>query len=171
MEVRVSAGACLLVGWFAVVNGWHLTGLVLSAAALHELGHLAALRLLGGAVTALRISVFGAELAAEGGQLSYGRELAAVLAGPLTNLLAGLALARLGRDAEALEEYRKDSACYPYLLLPYVGQIGCLGRLGRTAEIPAVEKRLAEIMKIRGISRAGLLRILQDPERDKPNSL
>ena len=43
MEVRVSAGACLLVGWFAVVNGWHLTGLVLSAAALHELGHLAAL--------------------------------------------------------------------------------------------------------------------------------
>ena len=82
-----------------------------------------------------------------------------------------LALARLGRDAEALEEYRKDSACYPYLLLPYVGQIGCLGRLGRTAEIPAVEKRLAEIMKIRGISRAGLLRILQDPERDKPNSL
>ena len=101
MEVRVSAGACLLVGWFAVVNGWHLTGLVLSAAALHELGHLAALRLLGGAVTALRISVFGAELAAEGGQLSYGRELAAVLAGPLTNLLAGLALARLGYPAAA----------------------------------------------------------------------
>ena len=101
MEVRVSAGACLLVGWFAVVNGWHLTGLVLSAAALHELGHLAALRLLGGAVTALRISVFGAELAAEGGRLSYGRELAAVLAGPLTNLLAGLALARLGYPAAA----------------------------------------------------------------------
>ena len=84
----MSAGACLLVGWFAVVNGWHLTGLVLSAAALHELGHLAALRLLGGAVTALRISVFGAELAA-------------VLAGPLTNLLAGLALARLGYPAAA----------------------------------------------------------------------
>ena len=84
--------------------------------------------------------------------------------------LKALALAMLGRDAEALEEYRLDSACHPYLLLPYVGQIGCLGRLGRTQEIPAVEKRLSEIMKFRGLSRADLLRIMQDPERDKPNS-
>lgn len=100
-EVRVSVGACLLVGWFAVVNGWRLTGLVLSAAVLHELGHWAVLRLLGAPVTALRISVFGAEMTAGGAGLSYGRELAAVLAGPLVNLLAGLTLARLGYPAAA----------------------------------------------------------------------
>lgn len=101
MEVRVSVGACLLVGWFAAVNGWRLTALVLSAALIHELGHLAALRLAGGRVTALRLSVFGAELAADGAGLSYGKELAAVLAGPLANLLAGLILARLGCPAAA----------------------------------------------------------------------
>ena len=101
MEVRVSVGACLLVGWFAMVNGWQLTALVLSAALAHELGHLAVLRLLGAPVTALRVSVFGAELAADGTGLSYGRELAAVLAGPLTNLLAGLMLAWLDCPAAA----------------------------------------------------------------------
>lgn len=101
MEVRVSVGACLLVGWFAAVNGWALTALVLSAAALHELGHLTALKLLGGRVTALRLSVFGAEMRVDGAGLSYGKELAAVLAGPLTNLLAGLVLAWCGCPAAA----------------------------------------------------------------------
>lgn len=97
----MSVGVCLLVGWFTMVNGWRLTGLVLSAAALHELGHYAVLRLQGARVTALRVSVFGAEMTADGTGLSYGRELAAVLAGPLVNLLAGLALARLGYPAAA----------------------------------------------------------------------
>ena len=100
-EVRVSVGACLLVGWFAAVNGWRLTGLVLSAALLHELGHWAVLRLWGAPVTALRISVFGAEMTVDGAGLSYGRELAAVLAGPAVNLLAGLLLAHLGDPAAA----------------------------------------------------------------------
>lgn len=101
MELRVSVGGCLLVGWFALANGWSLTGLVLSAAVLHELGHLAVLRLLGARVEALRVGVFGAELSVNGAALSYGREMAAVVAGPLVNLLAGLLLARLGCPAAA----------------------------------------------------------------------
>lgn len=100
-EVRVSVGACLLVGWFAMVNGWRMAGLVLSAAALHELGHYMMLRLLGDRVAALRISVFGAVMTADGAALSYGREMAAVLAGPAVNLLAGLVLARLGYPTAA----------------------------------------------------------------------
>ena len=100
-EVRVSVGACLLVGWFTMVNGWRLTGMVLSAAAIHELGHYVVLRLLGGRVTALRVSVFGAEMETDGAALSYGRELMAVLAGPMANLLAGLVLARVGYPAAA----------------------------------------------------------------------
>ena len=94
-------GACLLVGWFTMVNGWRLTGMVLSAAAIHELGHYVVLRLLGGRVTALRVSVFGAEMETDGAALSYGRELMAVLAGPMANLLAGLVLARAGYPAAA----------------------------------------------------------------------
>lgn len=100
-KFRVSAGVCLLLGWFILVNGWYPAGLVLSAAALHELGHYAALRLLGARLSALRISVFGAEMTAGGTTLSYGGELAAVLAGPAVNLLAGIALAQAGYPAAA----------------------------------------------------------------------
>lgn len=100
-EIHVSVGVCLLLGWFVLVNGWRLTGLVLSAAALHEMGHYVILRLLGARISALRISVFGAEMTAGGDALSYTGELAAVLAGPAMNLLAGVALAEAGYLAAA----------------------------------------------------------------------
>ena len=95
-RVFVSGGFVLLTAWFALVNGWQLLAVILSAALLHELGHLLALGLLGGRVRALRISVFGAELVTSAGCLSYPGELAATLAGPAVNLLCGFVLAPLG---------------------------------------------------------------------------
>ena len=92
--LHISGGFWLLAAWFALVNGWRLLAVILSAALLHELGHLAVLGLLGGRVTGLRISVFGAELTTDAARLSYPREIAAVLAGPGVNLLCGLLLAR-----------------------------------------------------------------------------
>ena len=83
--------------------------------------------------------------------------------------LKALALAMSGHDEEALKEYRLDSANFPYLTLPYIGQITCLGRLGRTTEIPAVEQKLYEIMKIRGLSRSDLMAIMKNPELDRPH--
>lgn len=83
--------------------------------------------------------------------------------------LRALALGKLGRYGDALKEYERDSACYPYLVLPYIGRLTCLTRLGRTAEIPAVEKQLADVMKLRGISRARLMEIMRRPELDRPN--
>ena len=93
--VRVSGGFWLLAAWFTLVNGWRLLAVILSAALLHELGHLLVLGLLGGRVTGLRVSVFGAELTTDAARLSYPGEIAAVLAGPAVNLLCGLALAGL----------------------------------------------------------------------------
>ena len=90
--VRVSGGFWLLAAWFTLVNGWRLLAVILSAALLHELGHLLVLGLLGGRVTGLRVSVFGAELTTDAARLSYPGEIAAVLAGPAVNLLCGLAL-------------------------------------------------------------------------------
>ena len=95
-RVFVSGGFVLLTAWFALVNGWQLLAVILSAALLHELGHLLVLGLLGGRVRALRISVFGAELVTSAGCLSYPGELAATLAGPAVNLLCGFVLAPLG---------------------------------------------------------------------------
>ena len=92
-RIRISGGFWLLAAWFTLVNGWQLLAVILSAALLHELGHLLVLYLLGGRVLGLRISIFGAELVTDAARLSYPGELAAVLAGPAVNLLCGLLLA------------------------------------------------------------------------------
>ena len=93
--IGVSGGFWLLLGWFLYANGWRLLLAVLAAAALHEGGHYAALRLLGAGVQSLRIGVLGAEMQVSG-HLSYAGELAAVLAGPGVNLAAGALLAAAG---------------------------------------------------------------------------
>ena len=98
---RVSPGFCLLVAWFAAVNGWRLTAVVLGAAAVHELGHWAVLKVLGARMLGLRISVLGAVLAVDSRGLSYGKELTAVLAGPAANLLSAAVLARMGLETAA----------------------------------------------------------------------
>ena len=90
---RISPGFCLLTAWFAAVNGWCLTVVVLGAAAVHELGHWAVLKALGARTLGLRIGVLGAVLAVDSRGLSYGQELAAVLAGPAANLLSAAVLA------------------------------------------------------------------------------
>lgn len=95
-RLNLSPGFCLLTAWFALENGWGLLWTVLGAAAVHELGHCAALYLLGAPVTGLRVGVFGAELAADRSAMSYPGELAAVLAGPGANLLCAALLAAAG---------------------------------------------------------------------------
>ena len=97
-RVRVTGGFAVLAAWFVLANGWEPLVTVLEAAAVHELGHWAALRALGAEVTGFRLSALGAVLETDSGRLSYGGELAAVLAGPGANFLAALALAVLGED-------------------------------------------------------------------------
>lgn len=101
-RLQITPGFWLLLGWFAAVNGWRPLAAVLSAAILHELGHWAALRLLGARLLSLRLGALGAVMETDSGRLSYGGELAAVLAGPGTNLLCALALSALGPGTEAL---------------------------------------------------------------------
>ena len=88
--VELSFGAVLLVLWFAWVNGWRLTGQILLAAMLHECGHWSALCICGASVRCFRVGVMGAVLEVDTRCLSYGQELAAVLAGPVVNLAAAL---------------------------------------------------------------------------------
>lgn len=88
--MELSFGAILLVLWFACVNGWRLTVQILLAALMHELGHLAVLRLFGASVRRFRLGMLGAVLEADTHRLSYGQELAAVLAGPAVNLAAAV---------------------------------------------------------------------------------
>ena len=101
-ELEVTPGFVLLAAWFALVNGGRTLALVLSAAAVHELGHWLVLRRLRAEVYSFRLTALGAELSADSGRLSYAGELAAVLAGPGANLAAALALTLLGRWPAAI---------------------------------------------------------------------
>lgn len=95
-SVQITGGFILLTAWFVLANGWEPLATVLGAAAVHELGHLLLLRAQHAKVTAFRLSVLGAELKTDSRRLSYGGELAAVLAGPAANLLAALTMAAFG---------------------------------------------------------------------------
>lgn len=91
-RVRFTGGFVLLAAWFFLANGWEPLATVLSASAVHELGHWLVLRGLGAKVTGFRVSALGAVLETDSRHLSYGGELTAVLAGPAANLLAAAAL-------------------------------------------------------------------------------
>lgn len=96
--VRISPGFPLVLILFALLGEEAVLEALLVAAALHELGHYAALRLCGVEVTALELTAFGARLSTVGRQaLSYGRELVTLLAGPGMNLLCALLTAALTR--------------------------------------------------------------------------
>jgi stage IV sporulation protein FB len=100
--LSVSAGFCLLVLWFGHVNGWYLLLMILGAAAVHELGHLCVLLLFRRKVRALRIGMFGAVLDVDCRNLSYGKELLAVMAGPAMNLLCAGWITRYGSGNELM---------------------------------------------------------------------
>ena len=99
--IHVSPTAPLLLALFVMVSSPLLLAALLLAAVLHELGHYWMLRRLHARVTALRITALGAEMQVAG-RLSYGGELLAAAAGPVTNLLLALPLAYGGRLWEVL---------------------------------------------------------------------
>ena len=95
--VRVNASFWLLVLLAAIVSPLTVVAAILTAAALHELGHLAAMRYYGVSVKRFRLTALGAELDAPAlARLSYGRELIVTLAGVTVNLFCAVLLALLG---------------------------------------------------------------------------
>ena len=72
---------------------------VMEKVALHEAGHLAVLRLVGGQIEQFTLTPFGGELRIRRSEwLSYGKEIASVLAGPGVNLVCALVLGRAAAE-------------------------------------------------------------------------
>ena len=71
---------------------------VLLSAAGHELGHLAALGVMGARVERVRLTAFGAEIVADTRRLSYPREIFCTMAGPAVNLVLAVMFARVTGD-------------------------------------------------------------------------
>ena len=96
-DVRVNASFWLLMLLAVIVSPLTVVAAILTAAALHELGHLAAMRYYGVSVKHFRLTALGAELDAPAlARLSYGRELIITLAGVTVNLFCAILLALLG---------------------------------------------------------------------------
>ena len=96
-DIRVNASFWLLVLLAAIVSPLTVVAAILTAAALHELGHLAVMRYYGVSVKRFRLTALGAELDAPTlARLPYGRELIITLAGVTVNLFCAILLALLG---------------------------------------------------------------------------
>lgn len=98
-KLRITPGFFLLIAvLFYLDEGVGLLGWGLLACALHELGHYAVGRAFGGRLRWLELSAVGAQLSLDYRMpLSYGREVAVALAGPLVNLAVGWASVRMGQ--------------------------------------------------------------------------
>lgn len=95
-RLRVEPAALLLWAAFICLSDLQMLFALLLSAIPHELGHYLVLRHYGGRVERLHITALGAEMQMSG-RLSYGAELLATLAGPLTNLLLAIPLGLLGQ--------------------------------------------------------------------------
>lgn len=101
VKIQVSPSVPLLLALFVMLSSPLLLSALLLAALCHELGHYGMLRRLRARISAVRITALGAEMQVAG-RLSYGGELLAAAAGPVTNLLLALPLAYGGRLWEVL---------------------------------------------------------------------
>lgn len=87
MRVRIAPAAATLFAGMLLTDRSLLCLAALSAAAFHELGHLAAARLLHIPLRSLQLDLIGARLDVEDRLLSYGEEWLLCAAGPLFSLL------------------------------------------------------------------------------------
>lgn len=94
-RIEITYGCLLMLAWLNYFDRDFLLPIALMACGLHELGHLAAVRLLGGAIKQMRLTVIGAELVLDH-DLGYWQEGVSALAGPGVNLL--LAVSCCGSD-------------------------------------------------------------------------
>ena len=94
-KLEVSWGFAAMVALALAAGAGTVLPLVALSALCHELGHLAALGMMGAGVERFRLTAFGAEIRADTRRLSYPREIACTLAGPAVNLALALLLARL----------------------------------------------------------------------------
>ena len=86
MKVSVSFFAIMLIFSLAL-SGAYFALIPLTAAALHELGHIFAARVRGVRLKNFDIGIFGARLTMSGGICSYLDEIIVCAAGPLVNLI------------------------------------------------------------------------------------
>ena len=96
--VVVSPWTVVLLTLFVTLTSPDVLAATVLAALCHELGHYGTLRAVGARVDRVCITPFGAEMCiAQRPLLSYGREVLAAAAGPLTNIVLAWGIAQGSR--------------------------------------------------------------------------
>lgn len=113
---RVSAGAILLLSALYFLGGFISLSALLLAAAAHELGHMIAVKLLGGGIKSLRFEASGMCMSLCGIN-SAGSEAAALLAGPAAGLIFALICSYFG--SKTANRLLLECAGYGILLTAY----------------------------------------------------
>lgn len=86
-KIKITGGFALLMSaLYLLDNGGMLSALILSAL-VHELGHVAAIKLCGGKISGLTMDVTGFKIDFNPAGLTYGAEIIIALAGPCLNLI------------------------------------------------------------------------------------
>lgn len=103
-KLEISSGFILVAAVLFYLDDQGILPWALLACAIHEMGHFAAVKAVGGRVLCLRLTAVGGQMLLSSRRiLSYGRELIAVLAGPAANLAAAfLAAALAGKGGETV---------------------------------------------------------------------
>ena len=82
--------AIIYLIWMLLADKSGIAAMSILAAALHEVGHILAARLLKIPIRAMRFDLLGARIDVKGRILSYGEEWLLCMAGPLSSLLFSL---------------------------------------------------------------------------------
>ncbi len=82
----MTGGFLLLLAWLNYLDRQAVIPLAIVACTLHELGHYAAIRAMGGNIKLIRLTAIGAEMLFST-PMNYWQEGVAALAGPAVNLL------------------------------------------------------------------------------------
>ena len=113
---RVSAGAILLLSALYFLGGFLSLIALLLATAAHELGHMIAIKLLGGGIKSLRFEASGMCMSLCGIN-SAGAEAAVLLAGPAAGFIFALICSYLG--SKTANRLLLECAGYGILLTAY----------------------------------------------------
>ncbi len=147
MKIRVSPFFVLLLAAFIYIDGTGFALLLLAAAALHEAGHLIALRGCGVSIEEVGLRTFGIEMVTgDTRYLPYRSELMIAAAGPVSNLFAMLvtlgAVAAIGPFWGALFFVACNAALAAVNLMPVSGLDG--GRMLAAILLPKLGPPRAE---------------------------
>lgn len=103
----------IIIVSFILIDGTFYALYAVLCAFLHELGHIIAIKIMGGKVGALKVHGFGIQISGNL-ELDYKREAISALMGPIASLLAGLVfilLSRLGMYTQLVVFLAMSNLC------------------------------------------------------------